>query len=314
MTLFDEERPKTKVQWLLGNQCNYRCSYCNEQFYKGDKPFPSEELIAEVCKDIVYHFDDLGRDVVFEFIGGEPTLGGDIKEIGKRLHNHPTNIVLKTNGSANLEWWKESKKYLTDVVISVHKEFCDLDHIDAVVSLLREDQETHPINVEILIPTRHENHHWQWALKTLQHYRDRFGLGKLQMLYVNFTKGSNIYFPYNEGQWEQYSLLHGLPVPKSAPKVTEQTNTIIEQKVEYIPKTHIDIKMRDPLNFNGYKCHAGIETLVIDYNGRIWRGWCMHGGPIGSIYELPIQFPTEPIVCGLSHCGNGFDQQARKEP
>ena len=150
MTLFDEERPKTKVQWLLGNQCNYRCSYCNEQFYKGDKPFPSEELIAEVCKDIVYHFDDLGRDVVFEFIGGEPTLGGDIKEIGKRLHNHPTNIVLKTNGSADLEWWKESKKYLTDVVISVHKEFCDLDHIDAVVSLLREDQETHPINVEIL--------------------------------------------------------------------------------------------------------------------------------------------------------------------
>ena len=73
MTPFEEERPITRVQWTLGNQCNYSCVYCHEMFRKGDKPFPSEELIAEVCKDIVYHFDDLGRDVEFEFIGGEHT-------------------------------------------------------------------------------------------------------------------------------------------------------------------------------------------------------------------------------------------------
>jgi len=302
MTLFEETRPKTLVQWILGNQCNYNCSYCHEMFRKGDRPFPSEDLIAEVCKDIVYHFDDLGRDVVFEFIGGEPTLSGDVKEIGKRLHNHPTNIVLKTNGSASLEWWNDAKKYLSNVIISVHKEFCDLNHIDDVITLLLNSDKSNPINVEILIPTTQRTDHWEWAINTLDRYRSKFNLGNLQMLYSNFARGSDTYYPYNETQWAQYAMLHGLPIPRSM----NGDNT---------PDKHnnVDIKITDPLNFEGANCYAGIDTLTIDYNGRVWRSWCSHGGPIGSIYELPIQFPTEPIVCGLSRCGNGFDQQARKE-
>lgn len=302
MTLFDEERPITRVQWTLGNQCNYNCSYCHEVFRRGDKPFPSEELIAEVCKDIVYHFDELGRDVVFEFIGGEPTLGNDIKEIGKRLHNHPVNVVLKTNGSADIEWWADAKKYLSHVVISIHKEFCDLNHINEVISLLLEDQESHPIHVEVLIPTTQQEEHWNWAIKTLNWTRRKFGIGSIQMLYSNFAKGSDVYYPYSEKQWLQYSKLHGLPIPKSI----NENNKIDKYNT-------IDIKIRDPYDFNGYKCYSGIETLVIDYNGKIWRGWCNHGGPIGSIYELPIEFPTEPIVCNLSRCGNGFDQLSKKE-
>ena len=299
MTLFNEERPKTRVQWTLGNQCNYHCSYCNEVFHGGDKPFPSEELIAEVCKDIVYHFDDLGRDVVFEFIGGEPTLSDNIKEIGKRLHNHPVNIVLKTNGSASLNWWKDAKKYLTNVIISVHKEYCDITHIDSVVKLLLNDEDSHPINLEILIPTTHKDDHWQWAVNTLTHYRTKFNLGNLQMLYSNFARGSDVYYHYTKPQWLQYSQLHNLPIPKSRDKEIHESG--------------IDVKIRDIFNFNGSTCHAGIDILAIDASGRVWRGWCGHGGPIGSIYELPIQFPTEPIVCGLPRCGNGFDQQARKE-
>ena len=102
----------------------------------------------------------------------------------------------------------------------------------------------------------------------------------------------------------------------SIPRSAEPTEKKIEQKVEEKVEEKIalvDVKVRDPLNYNGFKCYAGIDTLTIDYNGRLWRGWCSHGGPIGSIYELPIKFPTEPIVCNLSRCNNGFDQQARKE-
>jgi hypothetical protein len=309
MTLFNEERPKTRVQWLLGNKCNYRCSYCSDIFLRGDKPFTSEELIAEVCKDIVYHFDDLGRDVVFEFIGGEPTHSCDVKEIGKRLHNHPTNIVLKTNGSADLEWWKESKKYLTDVVISVHKEFCNLNHIDSVIELLQENKEIHPINVSILIPLTHIPSHWQWGVRTLNHYRTKFNLGNLQLLYSNFARGSDTYYPYTEEQWQEYAMLQGVSIPRSVLNEEEKIQ-VQQQETSHV---HVDIKVRDPLDFKGVNCYSGIDTLVIDYNGLVWRGWCSYGGPIGSIYELPIQFPTEPIVCGLSRCGNGFDQLARKE-
>ena len=69
----DFERPKTKVQWLLGNNCNYHCSYCLEIFHKGTNPFPDNDLFLEVCKDIIYHYDDLGHDVVFAIKGIEHT-------------------------------------------------------------------------------------------------------------------------------------------------------------------------------------------------------------------------------------------------
>jgi hypothetical protein len=219
------------------------------------------------------------------------------------------DIVLKTNGSADLEWWKESKKYLTDVVISVHKEFCNLNHIDSVIELLQENKEIHPINVSILIPLTHIPSHWQWGVRTLNHYRTKFNLGNLQLLYSNFARGSDTYYPYTEEQWQEYAMLQGVSIPRSVLNEEEKIQ-VQQQETSHV---HVDIKVRDPLDFKGVTCYAGIDTLVIDYNGLVWRGWCSYGGPIGSIYELPIQFPTEPIVCGLSRCGNGFDQQARKE-
>lgn len=285
------ERPVTRVQWLLGNQCNYQCSYCHENFRNGAQKFPSQELIAEVCKEIVYHFDDLGRNVVFEFIGGEPTLSGDVREIGKRLHNHPVNMVLKTNGSADIEWWANAKKYLSDVIISVHKEFCDIDHLDRVVSLLLENREVQPINVQILIPTTHDETHWAWAIETRKHFQRKFDIGNLQLLYSNFGKGSDMYYPYTDAQWEEYCALENISKP------TRTGGNVLRE--QYVHK--------------GQNCYAGIDILTIDPNGRIWRSWCGIGGPIGSIYELPLDFPKDPIVCDKLRCGNGFDRIARKD-
>ena len=68
------ERPKTFVQWTLSNRCNYNCSYCLDIFKKGTVSFPDNDCFVEVCKDIICHYDELGRDVVFEFTGGEPFL------------------------------------------------------------------------------------------------------------------------------------------------------------------------------------------------------------------------------------------------
>lgn len=323
MTLFEEERPKTRVQWVLGNQCNYHCSYCHEMFHKGTKHFPSEDLIAEVCKDITYHFDDLGRDVVFEFIGGEPTIGGDVKKIAMRLHNHPMNMVLKTNGSASLEWWEESKKYLTDVVISAHKEYCNLDHIDAVISLLLNNDDFHPVNVKLLIPATNDPRHWRWAISTRNRFQKKYNLGEIQLLFSNFTKGSDMYLPYTHKQWNQYFQLQNSSVLIEEEKETDANGLPIIPKPEVpVLRQDIETEIYDPkfnifqrgnLNYEGYKCYAGIDTFVIDYNGKVWRGWCSQGGPIGSIYELPIEFPTDPIVCGTSICSNSFDHIARKE-
>jgi pyruvate-formate lyase-activating enzyme len=288
----ETNRPKTRVQWLLGNNCNYSCSYCHEMFRVGNKPFPNDDLLREVCQDIIYHFDNRGRDVAFEFIGGEPTLASSMKDIGRKLHNHPVDIVLKTNGSASIEWWTETKRYLSDVIISVHREFCDLNHIEQVISLLKQDSSIHPVNVQILIPTNHNDSNWNWAIETRQRFQRKFGLGEIQLLWLDFARGSSMYYPYKDYQWKQYIEFTGND-PRS-------------------PNPEHEGK-RKQHSFRGHNCYAGIDLLTIDSDGRIWRGWCQQGGPIGSIYELPIVWPTDPIVCQKEICSNGFDQLARKE-
>lgn len=280
-------RPKTHVQWLLGNNCNYQCSYCHEMFRMGDKPFPNQQMIKDICLDITHHYDELGRDVVFEFIGGEPALAGDISEIGERLHNHPVNFVLRTNGSASLDWWRRARRYISGVVISVHKEFADLDHIENVIDILKNQSLGHPVQVEVLIPTTSLDDSWLWALDTRARFRKNFQLGEIQLLYANFGRGSSQYYPYTESQWHQYWELTGKPSQETVPIFRE---------------TH---------NYLGHQCYAGIDTLTIDNSGDVWRGWCRQGGKLGNIHES-VQWPRDPVICQSSRCSNGFDRQARK--
>jgi len=304
MEEFNIDRPKTHVEWVLGNQCNYQCSYCHETFRLGDKPYPSEETIINVCRDIVFHYDDLGRDVVFHFIGGEPTLSRGLSTIGQRLSNHPVDLVLRTNGSASIEWWTDAKPYISSVVISAHKEFCSLNHLEEVISLLRDASDSNPVNVSLLIPTTHDIASWNWALQVRKRFQSKFQIGELQMLYSNFGRGSNIFYPYSNEQWNQYNAFKGIPPKVNDPELKISTGVFNKQ---------IELQFRPEVKFNGRTCYAGIDILTIDTTGKIWRGWCQQGGVIGSIYELPIVWPTGPIVCQKEICSNGFDQQARKE-
>ena len=287
------ERPKTYVQWMLSNRCNYNCSYCHEMFRMGDRSTITTETLLEICKDITYHYDDLGRDVVFEFLGGEPTLQDRIPEIGRRLSNFPTNIVLKTNGSASLEWWKNARPVLGGVVISVHREFADIDHIYRVIEFLQDPEYGYPMdNITVLFPVTHRPESFDWGYREVKRMRQKLGLGNLQMLYSNFGRGSNMFMPYREEQWAKWNELN-----------------------QYVP-TQEDkdrgLKKYQP-SYTGQKCYAGIDTLTIDADGNVWRGWCRQGNMLGNIHEGNIVWPKDPIICQKEFCHNGFDQQSRKE-
>jgi hypothetical protein len=271
----------------------------------GDRLPVSEDLVVEVCREIVFHYEEMGREVVFHFLGGEPTLGPGLEKIGRRLSNYPVKISLRTNGSADIKWWEQARESLAEVIISVHRGFAKLSHIEQVIETLQHEDNFTKTNVKVLIPTDHTFNHWNWALKVRGHLQKKYGLGDLQLLYSNFGKGSNMYYPYSQEQLNQYYSLY-----TETPQLTLKANHdlgghVRDGKSSLVYKSQPD--------FFGYICYAGIDTLTIDHFGRVWRGWCEQDGPIGSIYELPIEFPKFPIVCQKHKCHNGFDQLARKE-
>lgn len=260
-------------------------------FRKGNLPFPDDQLLLEVCQEIIAHYDELGRDVQFEFIGGEPSLMEKIPYISERLHNHPVSIVLKTNGSASLQWWRDARRYLGSVVITMHKEFCDVNHIRSVIDLLKNDPGNYELDLKVLVAVTNSEDSWNWGTRIVKQLRKEFELGDLQLLYSNFGSGSNMYLPYSDKQWAQYADMGG-----------------------YQPKPVTEDKLYRPVpSFKGQRCHAGIDTFVIDSQGKVFRGWCFEGGEVGNIYNMPVSWPRETIICNKETCGNGFDHQALKE-
>ena len=293
-------RPKTYVEWMLGNSCNYNCSYCLDLLKRGDFPTIKEEIFLETCKDIIHHYDDLGRDVIFEFIGGEPTLMNKIPEVGQRLHNYPTNIILRTNGSASLKWWLKARRFLSTVIISVHREFADIEHIQNVIKLLKDENDYHPIKLKILFPVTIRPESWNWGITWVRKFRKRYNLGDLQLLYSNFGRGSDKLLPYSKEQWEQYNSLQF---------EEEDFNNYSEKRLNL--KFDANGKIKYP-SFKNYTCYAGLDTLVIDAIGNVYRGWCMEENLLCNIYNGPLKLPTKTIKCTKDICSNGFDLIAKK--
>jgi hypothetical protein len=69
----------------------------------------------------------------------------------------------------------------------------------------------------------------------------------------------------------------------------------------------------DKNNWKGWDCWAGVEQIIIDFDGSIWRGWCRVGGSFGNI-KIPnsVNFPTSPVRCDKNYCHCNFDIMCKK--
>ena len=67
-------------------------------------------------------------------------------------------------------------------------------------------------------------------------------------------------------------------------------------------------------NWKGWKCYAGVEQIIVDLDGRVWRGWCKVGKQLGWIQRgRRLVFPKDPIICTKDFCHCNFDIMCTKE-
>jgi len=66
-------------------------------------------------------------------------------------------------------------------------------------------------------------------------------------------------------------------------------------------------------NWSGWKCYAGIEQLIVDMDGSIYRGWCKVGNSIGHINDANLELPMLPVICNKNMCHCNFDIMCSKE-
>lgn len=59
------------------------------------------------------------------------------------------------------------------------------------------------------------------------------------------------------------------------------------------------------LHLNKYQhwtCNAGLESLMINWDGEVHRATCRVGGSLGNIYNNTFLQPTDPVICDRVFC------------
>lgn len=63
-----------------------------------------------------------------------------------------------------------------------------------------------------------------------------------------------------------------------------------------------DLIKAEQVNFEGWICGIGLESIEIRSDGSIYRGVCKVGGPIGHVNDEKWNLPTDFIVCNKKQC------------
>jgi pyruvate-formate lyase-activating enzyme len=115
------------IHWLIGNKCNYSCSYCPDMWHSYNSRLkPLGELQAAWLRILEVN-KSKHKKYELGFLGGENTLNKDFLPFIAWLYNEHhdiiANIGFTTNGTASVKYYTEIMKYCDWITFSTHSEF-----------------------------------------------------------------------------------------------------------------------------------------------------------------------------------------------
>ena len=114
-----------QVLWDLGRMCNYNCTYCWPSIHSNTEKFASYETIIKAIDMIINNWSE-GKEIRWNFGGGEPTMHPQFIDILKYLKSKNQWVLVTTNGSRSTTFWKEAVKYINSINMSAHFASMDL--------------------------------------------------------------------------------------------------------------------------------------------------------------------------------------------
>ena len=320
--------PLLRVNWQLGNFCNYGCSYCSNICHSGSFPWPTiakaEAIVRKI--DQVYKQEPYAKKkIVFELLGGEVTVWQDLDRLLDLIKETDNLCMLVSNGSRNLDWWIKNAGKFGYTTLSFHPEKADYKHVSAVANILADAG----VGVGILVlmyPPR-----WDYCLEARQYFvaNSRAHTVATQPLTLipdstaaqNGTADTNGRWPYTVGQqaWLKRTLTYHSKVPF---KDSEWLNVGLkyfnrgeEKRWKNVEAAYLSAHGLN--NWKDWDCFVGIDTLYVEQNGHVRRdAMCRVASHLGNWRKddglETIEWPKEPVKCPFTACLCAHDFRARR--
>ena len=306
----DEAKDWVVVNWNLGNMCNYNCSYCPSILNDGSFGWNDLEVIKGFVDAVVEHYAP--RKIYFEFTGGEVTLWKDFVKCAEYIKSIGHDIGFISNGSRTLRWWEQNKNLFDHVCLSFHPEHAKPDHFFEVVKIMSQVCRTHVNVMGHIDPVMFEMGR-ELSAKLAEEV-ENISMA-FQPLVVDFGE---VRFPYTPEQEELLSKnweLFGSKVKhtkefklyRGSMDMWDDVNGLVQNSAAH------RFIAENKNNWKGWDCWAGVEQIIVDFDGSVWRGWCRVGGSIGNMKEPhDVKFPVKPVRCNKSYCHCNFDIMCKK--
>ena len=302
------------IEYMLGNLCNYRCSYCFPGSHEGNHPWPDTDLLIKNITHLFEVYKKAGKNK-FELylIGGEPTLWKDLEKFCFFLKsNYDVIIRISTNGYRKPDWWKEYGKLFDAVEISVHHEFADPAHIIQVCDVLYKHKTNVVANVlmdpsyfdkcvDILNKLKASTKRWPIIAKWIHLVNGETKYTDEQKKYLKnpLKRYPNLFWWFSLKHNERY-----------------KTWVIEDGKKKRVSDNYFIINNKN--KFFGWSCNLGVDHIMINPIGII-SGNCgqqLFDKPDYNFYDIDFASkfdPTiQPVICNRLSCNCGFETNVSK--
>lgn len=270
-----------KIEWNLGKRCNLDCTYCPSIIHDNHSPHTDISILKSAIDQLVR----IQKPIRLSFTGGEPSVHPRIEEL---LHYCKLKnifwISMTTNATRTAKWYIDNQHLLNQYVFSLHFEK-DWERLFETILNFHNH-----CTIKSLVHVMAHHKYMDEVKKVEQELR----LNKIPFVIrrIRWTEGNHDLFDDMRYDSKDLDWIKNL-------NASAEPNCIIDDH-EYIHANDV-IKLHKN-QFKGWGCNAGLESLMINWDGEVHRATCRVGGSLGNIYNDSFVIPTEPIVCTRNWC------------
>lgn len=270
-----------KVEWNLGKRCNYDCSYCPESIHDNHSPHTDINILERAVDRLC----ELDKPLRISLTGGEPCVHPDIEDFLAYLKQKNIYWVnLTTNGTRAGSWYLNNEIYFNHLVFSLHFEH----DWQRVVKTINQYYDSTERDFFVNIMAHHA--HMDDVRKVVKEFQEK-GI-KFAVRRIRWTEGDHNIFDDMRYDGKDLEWL-----------LTQDATAKPNCRVDDDKVMHANDIIKLHLNkFKDWSCNAGIESLMINWDGDVHRATCRVGGSLGNIYQGTLVVPTEPIICTRDWC------------
>jgi MoaA/NifB/PqqE/SkfB family radical SAM enzyme len=225
----------------------------------------------------------LGKPIRLSFTGGEPTVHPKFPELIKYCNHVGVSwISVTTNGTLSYEFYASLN--VDQLVFSMHLEY----DWKRVFNTLESITDLTKIKVIAQIMAHHDH------MDAVLQLRAKCLLAEVPSTVrrIRWTDGDHNLFDDMRYHPDHLTWI-------KEQDATVQGNCVIDDgqiiHANDVIKLHLN-------KYKDWTCNAGIESLMINWDGDVHRATCRVGGSLGNIYNSTFVAPTQPITCTRDWC------------